>query len=118
MAGIPPELEAAYHVFLEELKKHSSALAQISSEFQASTQITRSAEEVEKIRRSLQHKFHTIRGGAGFFQLDLIVSIATEGELLFASLAGKDLILKALGESLPTLVERLREENKKLSLEN
>lgn len=114
MAGIPPELEAAYRVFLEELKKHFGVLTQISAEFHAPGQTARSAEETEKIRRSLQHKFHTIRGGAGFFQLDSIVSIAAEGETLFASLAGKDLILKALGEKLPVLVERLREESEKI----
>lgn len=54
-------------------------------------------------RRTLEHRFHTIKGGAGFFQFGEIIECAARGEKMMQS---KD---QATEEAFFTELERLVE---------
>lgn len=40
-------------------------------------------EQVDAQREEIYRRFHTIKGGAGFLELENIVALATEGEEIF-----------------------------------
>ena len=75
MANLPPELQEAHKLFLRELHGHVATVRE-----KIATADFRSLDSIEATRKALEHRFHTIRGGAGFFQLDEVLSAATLGE--------------------------------------
>lgn len=106
MATLPHQLEAAMHLFQDELIRHLSYLHEIPS-----LATVQNDEELEKIRKTIAHRFHTIKGGAGFFKLEAIRVAAEKGEHAFKKPLSpsevQSLIHSELGELLKPLYEAL-----------
>ena len=84
---LPDYLHKAYDIFIEECNGHLETL-------KSTTPTDENAETISTI-------FHTIKGGAGFLQMDEIAALAKEGELLFKTSPISD----EAKEKFTTLVE-------------
>lgn len=74
LSKIPPGLRPALQIFIGELKAHVNHFATLG-DFQAALQGGVDSS-------GLQHRFHTIKGGAGFFNLERIREEAGRAEKL------------------------------------
>jgi HPt (histidine-containing phosphotransfer) domain-containing protein len=91
-------LSKARALFTNELKDHLEFL----------TKFIGQQELLDNRERAVINRFHLIKGSSGFFQLDKVRAIATEGE----NLAKSD--LKELGKQLERIVGELREEYERI----
>ncbi|MFN8390995.1 MAG: Hpt domain-containing protein [Bdellovibrionota bacterium] len=74
---IPAILKEAAVIFLTELEQHSNAMSEALSDTGAPlATLTANA-------KNFSERFHTVKGGAGFLQLDRLKALATDGEKLF-----------------------------------
>ncbi len=78
---IPAELRPAFAIFLKELDTHVSYLVQTVQHME--TLADSSNGEFAKDAQILEHRFHLIKGGAGFFKLDEMLRTALRGEEMF-----------------------------------
>jgi len=106
MTNIPPQLETAYKLFLEEFSTHLDFIAKKHSELLPLLH-NLSNEECEKIRKSFHHRFHTIKGSSSFFKLEEIRSVAAEGEKLFNDAMSKEAFELAMQE-LSEVITKLK----------
>ncbi len=73
MKELPDYLKKAYELFKDEYSKHMAYFRQ---------QIEH-PEQIDSQREEIYRRFHTIKGGAGFLELEKVVALATEGEEIF-----------------------------------
>jgi len=105
MPEIPENLREPFRLFVEELKANLDIFRK------ALTQEAFAPEELELMRKKLEGRFHLVRGGAGFFNLNEIRNAATEGEEGLRKLKGDaDAIEKFQAERLPELVKILEDQ--------
>lgn len=100
MTAVPPQLEAAFTLFLKEMDSHLAFFREAMEE----------KISAEKLPSALTHKMHLMKGAAGFFQLAAIRDIASDGEKkLKAGISAHE-----IQELLPVWLNALEEEVKKL----
>ncbi|MBL7662711.1 Hpt domain-containing protein [bacterium] len=75
---IPPVLQKAFMLFCDEFAQHEKIF----------TAALNAPEQMTALLEQVRQRLHTIRGGAGFFQLNEIVDSSKAGELLIKSLGG------------------------------
>jgi chemotaxis protein histidine kinase CheA len=84
MSQVPPELLPALAIFLDELASHlpdiRAAISEMRAELDAGSDDEQAA---SKHAAALEHKFHLMKGGAGFLQLSEVAQAATSGEKMF-----------------------------------
>lgn len=71
----------------------------------------------EQVKRSVQHRFHTIRGSSGFLQLGQVRQLSEQGEALCKKSADSALLkqqLQPLVEELARQFDALKKELAKL----
>lgn len=90
-----PILVKAYRIYFDEIAKH---LHEASSVLADATALS------SESRYAVSARFHTIRGGAGFFGLSAIAEVAGKLEYL---LARPDLDLRAEKEGIDELLHHL-----------
>jgi chemotaxis protein histidine kinase CheA len=106
-------LDAARLIFQEELSTHLNFLTAASRKFDADI-LERGelpTDEWLTLRRSIENRFHVLKGGAGFFQYDRIRDTCDRGEKYFASSTEDQ---KTAGSELRLLIDELQREEKQL----
>ena len=83
--NIPPALQPAFELFIKELDAHVIFLQRTVQQIAELQSQNGSSNAYLKELTSLSHRFHTIKGGAGFFQLSEIKDFAGTLEKLFQS---------------------------------
>ena len=96
--NLPPELESAFVMFKQELLQHMKVLHDEAALPHLS------GADFESRRKRIEHRFHIIRGGAGFFQLPEISALCADGEKAFRAATAEPVFL----EALRTLPEKLK----------
>ena len=103
--NIPASLIPALRIFETELQAHltffdSLDLSSLSAQLQD-----------ENFRSNLMHRFHTIKGGAGFFSLERILRSAATAEKLLqkADLTSLDDIASTIASSIKELQVAVQE---------
>ena len=106
---LPPELNGAFSIFVEELNKHVAYLSEILQQLQ----LLASEDCVEPISSAraaqLENRFHKIKGGSGFLGLTEIEQLVTKGELLFKEHEGDNFNCEKLSRELGEILASLEE---------
>lgn len=104
--SIPQELRPAFAIFLKELDGHLSFFKQVLAELAHRSMETEQDSEVlaGEQAKMLIHRFHVIKGGAGFFKLDEMRISAATGEKLFAHYSSSDNALIHITSQLEDIV--------------
>ncbi len=97
--NIQPELKHALEIFIKELDSH---IFYLQNTLQSEPLLT----DIDN-KKHFEHRFHTIRGGAGFLQLHEIQQCATEGEKMMREPQAKSDSEDELRSHLERIVETL-----------
>lgn len=110
---IRPELHSAAKILCEELAGHlrvlESTLSEVATADNAPALLAQQAS-------TLEHRFHTLKGGAGFLQLKKIQELGKKGEDLFkgGTVHGNS---EQVYASLKEIVTGLKKEYQSLTIE-
>ena len=99
MPDLPDYLLKAYGLFKEEFAKHMQFFSELDTD---ETSLKENAVEICR-------RFHTIKGGAGFLEMDQVVKLSKEGEALFRDFSYSEETVN----SFTSYVEGLKAEEKK-----
>ena len=99
MPDLPDYLLKAYGLFKEEFAKHMKYFSELDT---CEASLSENAVEISR-------RFHTIKGGAGFLEMDRVVELSREGEERFKDFSYSE---EMVG-SLTSLIEGLKAEEKK-----
>lgn len=84
--SIRPELRPAFEIFVRELQSHVEYFQKLLVRLDQQVAHKESANDIlASERTSLEHRFHTIRGGAGFLGFETMQTLAEQGEKMFRS---------------------------------
>lgn len=84
MIQIPEGLETAFELFLQELDGHLEFFGDLLSKLAAADEAA-FRELLSENERKISHKFHTVKGAAGFLQQKDLADQADQAERLFKS---------------------------------
>ena len=114
---INPALYKALEIFLDELSSHTNWLQQQLQVLALAKENDSFLPECRALAKQIEHRFHQIKGGAGFLSLDLIRDNAIKGEDMFKGgvIQSQDSaeILSLLSESI-SLFQKRQEALRKL----
>jgi len=97
---IPEKLKPAFEIFMDELEKH---LGVLNTSLKEVEQLMNDASE----RGRMANRFHTIKGGASFFQLSNISDPADRGEKMLQQNA-TELEMDNVSEELMSIIHALQ----------
>ena len=107
-------MRSAYEIFADELERHLQYMEQCASSLQPIS----TAEDIHGLfvtaAKSLEQRFHVVKGGAGFLKLERIASISESYEECFkhAGVHREDML--GLKDDFLRAVQELREELERL----
>ena len=76
-------LHSTYQIFAEELSSHVAFFKQVLARLEDVVGEQAIEEELRTKAKKLEHRFHLLKGGAGFLQLKEIAEASLAGETLF-----------------------------------
>ena len=97
--SVPPQLATAFKIFIDEFSTHISVLERIASE--------PAPADFAKSRYAVEHRCHTLKGGALFLKLTDLGRAAERGEKA-AHAAVSPEAFAALKADLPGLIAELK----------
>lgn len=83
MSKLKPELKGAQEIFIKELDTHLLFFDALLKKLPISGENEEFEKFYQENAKALEHRFHTIKGGAGFLQLSQIRELAMKAEKIF-----------------------------------